>query len=65
MCMKSKSIVIIIASQLALFEREAGGIVEMVCFMVVAVVVADESEAKNVNKVSHLCCVLKSLTTKV
>lgn len=32
----------------------------MVCFMVVAVVVADESEAKNVNKVSHLCCVLKS-----
>ena len=38
---------------------------EMVCFMVLAVVVADESEAKNVNKVSHLCCVLKSLTTKV
>ena len=34
----------------------------MVCFIVV-VVVADESEAKNVNKVSHLCCVLKSLTT--
>ena len=38
----------------------------MVCFIVVVVVVvADESEAKNVNKVSHLCSVLKSLTTKV
>lgn len=41
----------------------------MVCFIVFVVVVvifvADESEAKNVNKVSHLCCVLKSLTTKV
>ena len=38
----------------------------MVCLIVVVVVfVANESEAKNVNEVSHLCCVLKSSATKV
>ena len=41
----------------------------MVCFIVLVVVVVvfvgNESEARNVGKVSHLCCVLKSSATKV
>ena len=31
----------------------------MVCFMVVAVVVADESEAKNVNSFTFMLCIKK------